>query len=162
MNTPCNTPQILPAIRPSDDEEKAPEKPDPKSILADCDLRVSRAHTEIEEARRDAVKWNIQTRKRFATIIVMITICWLGFVATIIVLSATRESSVFSNLFWPNRYRTYLEVSDSVLIALITTATATIVGLFVIVAVYFFPKGGALISGRFDGKQQSTDSVTSS
>ncbi|XAM01409.1 hypothetical protein OT109_08440 [Phycisphaeraceae bacterium D3-23] len=91
------------------------------------------------------MKWNINLRPWFAWIITSITLAWLVFVVTIFVIVAndTDQSRV--------------KVSDAVLIALITTATATVIGLFVILARYFFPPGGSLISGRFGLHSEGTD-----
>jgi heme/copper-type cytochrome/quinol oxidase subunit 2 len=80
-------------------------------------VRAVRIQNDIEEQDK-------QERKIYAYTITVIVCFWLVFVALVFVASGNDN----------------LHYSDSVLITLLTTTTANIIGLFVIVANYLFRK----------------------
>ncbi|MFZ2619502.1 MAG: hypothetical protein WAX89_01370 [Alphaproteobacteria bacterium] len=83
------------------------------------------------ELKRDLYK-NIQK----------ITRGWLFFIAAIICLNAI-TLTITEEMLWP-AYIPLLSfhISDSVMIAIVGTTTATILGLYYVVANYLFPKNG--------------------
>lgn len=73
-------------------------------------------------AEADKMVQDNEGRRAFSRNIFTVTVIWLVFVMSVVVQSARKE--------W--------HLSDAVLIALITTTTATVVGIFLIVANYLF------------------------
>lgn len=73
-------------------------------------------------AEADKMVQDNQGRRAFSRNIFTVTIVWLAFVMVVVVQCARK--------LW--------ELSDAVLIALITTTTATVIGIFLIVANYLF------------------------
>lgn len=73
-------------------------------------------------AEADKMVQDNQGRRAFSRNIFTVTIVWLAFVMLVVVQCARK--------LW--------ELSDAVLIALITTTTATVIGIFLIVANYLF------------------------
>jgi len=71
---------------------------------------------------------NRKLRLKFSYKIYNLMICYLAYVAVIIYLNAVEEVPLY--------------ISDNVIITMLGTTTATVVGLFYVVANYFFPKNG--------------------
>lgn len=82
-------------------------------------LDSERRKAELEDFRQDIVQ-----RKTYANRLFIMTVGWLVFIG--LVISAHGSVGVA------------FELSDSVLIALITTSTATVIGIFLVVAKYLF------------------------
>lgn len=73
-------------------------------------------------AEADKMVQDNQGRRAFSRNIFTVTIVWLAFVVLVVIFCASGK--------W--------KLSDAVLIALITTTTATVIGIFLIVANYLF------------------------
>lgn len=82
---------------------------------------VDRAEIENERLRQD-----LGQRKRFADNVLTGVLGWMFFVGMIVVLSATRGPA--------------FRLSDQVLITLLTTTTANVLGLLLIVVTYYFKR----------------------
>lgn len=101
-------------------DDQAADEP---TALEQEKLRQAKATYEVELGGK---KQNINARKEYATKIFGLIKVWLGSILALVFLSGIGKAK---NLF---------TLSDSVLIALITTTTASVVGLFVIVVNYLF------------------------
>lgn len=100
------------------------------------------ADAEIEKLKEEVAQWQLKTalvkeeleskkqdredRKKFSNRIYRLTIWYLIVVAVILSLSSIK---------WD-----FFQVSDNVTIALLTTTTANVIGLLIIVVTYLFPK----------------------
>lgn len=90
-----------------------------ESYKAACE----RIDVESQEHQLNVERQMLPERKKYALLIFIISVIWLIFIG-VCVWKAGRQ---------------YLMVSDSVLIALITTTTVNVLGLFYIVARWLFP-----------------------
>ena len=82
---------------------------------------------------------NIKERKSYAKKLFFLTATWLFAVLAVVVATSV---SVANPCWWPEWMPTikFCKLSDAVLLALIGTTTANVLGLFVIVARYLFPE----------------------
>jgi hypothetical protein len=110
------------------------------------DQRRDLVHESIQEKklRNKSLEEDITARRKYALAIFVLIVAWLVAVFTMLLLQgflSKREIAV-NVLFCRLIYRTaiHFELSDGVLLALIGGTTATVIGLFAIVANYFFPK----------------------
>lgn len=96
-------------------------KPDQmtKNALQDYDA-------EGKKLDNDSKRQNIEARKRYANRIFFLVSCWLACMLVVILLSGF------------GGYAKWFNLADSVLIALITTTTISVLGLFTIVVNYLF------------------------
>lgn len=129
---PNNDPAIeIPLQSEPNIPDNALEKVDPPFLGTDLEppwqkeLERKRRETE-QQAKEDEL--NLQRimlveRKRYASWLFRLSAFWLGFIGIFLVLASLKT----------------LAVNDSVLIALITTTTANVLGLFYIVARWLFP-----------------------
>lgn len=78
----------------------------------------------VKEAELQSLKNDIWARKIYSGLIFLVVVVWLGFILHIV---------IYTGCDW---YR----FSDTVLVALITTTTLNIIGLFLAVTQYLFPK----------------------
>jgi hypothetical protein len=92
---------------------------------------LERARAELERLRLENISLaqNTSLRRQYARNIFTMVAVWLAFVASTITASGLRGYPYFA-----------FGLSDGVLIALMTTATATVVGVLLIVANYLFPR----------------------
>ena len=77
---------------------------------------------------------NINLRRRFAWLLFVVLVLWLLLIVYIVVGTGAGCLIFFS-------HQTEFHLSDAVIIALITTTTANIIGFFYVVTNYLFPKG---------------------
>lgn len=103
---------------PSDEDYK-------NAALEDKELEDEQKKLTLESQRRD-----INARTRYVDRVYWLIVFWLIFVAVVIVQDARQP------LFSLVRF----DVSDPVLIALITTTTINVIGLFIVVLRYLFPR----------------------
>ena len=85
---------------------------------------------------------NIGERKHYAKKLFWLTAAWLIAVFAVVVATSV---SITNPCWWPEWLPTieFCKLSDAVLLALIGTTTANVLGLFVIVARYLFPDAKA-------------------
>jgi uncharacterized membrane protein YcjF (UPF0283 family) len=92
--------------------------------------RRVRKLTELEEdiyrVHTEGVAQDIRERKLYAKRIFLITVSWLIGLAVVVALDGWRTFTRF-------------QVSERIILALITSATIEVIGLFVIVTRYLFP-----------------------
>jgi hypothetical protein len=101
--------------------ESSPPEPD-----SDVRVDLERERLEIERLRTElnSLKNDITARQIYAGLTYLLVILWLGLIIWIIIATGSG---------W---YR----LSDTVLVALITTTTLNVLGLFLVVTQYLFPK----------------------
>jgi len=120
----------LTAIRPPD----VPAS-DEKAVLEDDALDLYREGKLLE---LEDLAQNLKLRRKFARRVFLLTSLWLAVVVVIILLAGFRAT-----------YKSHqFQLADSVLLALIGSTTANILGIFVIVVHYLFPQRGVLTDGR--------------
>lgn len=138
----------------------AAEETDPDGSLAFGEMVA----LEVQAKKSDIVHEDelhgirkIYTGKLFA-----LTCVWLSFVLLFVILTGLRTSihipmrgarplAVAINSDCPDCWNIYFSLSDKVLIAFITSTTATVVGIFLIVAKWLFP------SPKADHKEKSAE-----
>ena len=105
----------------------------------DTDEDARRLHDEearsLERAQQreqlDNLRQDREQRKRYAERLFKLVVSWL---------IAIWLTVIFAGVKFPSWLRWSFELSDSILIALITSTTASVLGLFAIVANYLYPK----------------------
>ena len=105
----------------------------------DTDEDARRLHNEearsLERAQQreqlDNLRQDREQRKRYAERLFKLVVSWL---------IAIWLTVIFAGVKFPSWLRWSFELSDSILIALITSTTASVLGLFAIVANYLYPK----------------------
>jgi hypothetical protein len=150
MPSPSNDPAGLPAADPivpevaaeTEQAAAAAEQPAgivPNPALEEQDLEMERKWAELQGLRQD-----IKARKRYARHIFRLIVVWLIAIFIILLLQgflSEREMVLgFRALgsFW--RTSIHFRLSDAVLLALIGGTTANVLGLFIFVVQYLFPK----------------------
>lgn len=88
--------------------------------------KLSELEEEFYKAHTEGLRQDIQERKLYATRIYVLTVAWLVGLGVIVALHGWRSHSGF-------------DISERIILALITSATIEVIGLFVIVAKYLFP-----------------------
>ncbi len=106
-------------------EEGAPEQPDVKTSLELETLKNAQLETKLKTTELWTGRANLAGRTIFSVGIFGLMFWWLLFVKEVIMLVAKNQA----------------HLSDTVLIALITTTTANVLGLWAIVANYLYQKG---------------------
>lgn len=101
------------------------------SLHAREELRHERNYEELE---LENLTQNIQLRKLYAGLLFSVLVFWI-FVIMYVVLSTASGCQMLMP-------RVGFHLSDAVVITLITTTTANVVGFFFAVTNYLFPKGG--------------------
>ena len=115
------TPPISPDDIPSIDPDKVPKEPDEKSLQEEVNLDI-----QAKKLRNDSLAQDIGLRRDLAKAIFVLIALWLYFVGCIILLQGFRFGG--------------FQLADSAIIALITTTTASVLGIFLVVTRYFFPE----------------------
>ena len=98
------------------------------------------AEEEAKELKNISDRQNIKARKRYANKLFRLIKCWLYFVATLIFIVAVDVSGLPIAFSLP----------EPVLIAVLTTTTVNVIGLFVFVVRYLFPKTTPKTSQQID------------
>ena len=104
-------------------------------------------HDQLERALKrvqlESDTQDIEQRKKYALLLYVLLACWMAFVAICFLLagfgrgvSSGHESGVAIS----SGCHILFELSDTVLLALLTGATINLIALFAIVAFYLFPK----------------------
>jgi lipopolysaccharide export LptBFGC system permease protein LptF len=130
----------MPAERPSQPDPDlqliadapAPQALQQEEVVAEA-IRRERERLELEQLRElvRELRQNTEQRRQYATRLFAVMVGWLAVVAYV----------VLAQGFGVGFYRGGpFHLSDSVVIALITTTTATVIGAFLTVANYLFPK----------------------
>lgn len=87
------------------------------------------AENSANQAHLKQLLQNIDERKRYASRIFWLVCGWLGFVGAIVVISG-----IEGHVFWGIKF----SLPESVIIALITTTTINVIGIFLFVMRYLF------------------------
>ena len=95
----------------------------------DSDPERTATASQFSQAELESYRQDTAERKKYASNIFGLMAGWILFIVVVILLQAS-ETAKF-------------ELTENVLLALIVTTTANILGLFVIVANYLFPKSRA-------------------
>ncbi len=104
---------------PLEDEEESEE---PRDYAGEEATALDHEQKKLKLAQ---FKQDIDERKIYAHRIFKLVVGWLGFVGI---------------MLWFNGFSRFnFHLSNNVLIALITTSTASVIGIFIIVAKYLFP-----------------------
>jgi hypothetical protein len=130
----------MPAERPSQpdpDLQLIADAPPPQAlrqeeVVAEA-IRRERERLELEQLRElvRELRQNTEQRREYATRLFAVMVGWLAVVGYV----------VLAQGFGVGFYRAgRFHLSDSVVIALITTTTAAVIGAFLTVANYLFPK----------------------
>jgi hypothetical protein len=103
------------------------KEPDPNTLKEKEDLEKVRygAHTEGQ-------KQDIQERKKYAQLFFYLSCAWLVAIVVILILQGFGS-------FW----KTPFKLSDSIVLAMIGSTTANVLGILYIVAKYLFPNRGS-------------------
>jgi hypothetical protein len=88
--------------------------------------RLTELEEDIYRVHTEGVAQDIRERKTYAKRIFLITVSWLIGLAVVVALDGWRSFTRF-------------QVSERIILALITSATIEVIGLFVIVTRYLFP-----------------------
>ncbi len=110
-----------------------------KSEVADMIPRLLRQY-EID------LKQEETERKRYSARVYRLVLWWLGIILALIVLS----NASFHQSFFTPRFSLHFSLNASIIIALITSATAGLIGLLATIISYFFTKSREQIS-LYDG-----------
>jgi hypothetical protein len=109
-------PEDIPALDP----ESIPNEPDPKTSAEAAYL-----DKEHKKAALLNIKQDIELRRDYARDVFKLIVFWLAFVGLIVLLQGFKLLGYI--------------LADSVMIALITTTTASVIGILLIVVRYLFP-----------------------
>ena len=108
--------------RLSDLSESAAEDPDQQTRYGQIELEHAEAELNLKKADVAAARWIVWARKLFAPTIYGTSVVWLSAVLVVLILCG----------------RKWLELSDAVLIALLTTTTINVLAWFVAVVAFLF------------------------
>jgi hypothetical protein len=124
-STDTTDPPILPALSLESITSLAvaqvSDEPDPPTKLETEEIDIDHKRAELESFRQDTGE-----RKRYAKNIFVLTCIWVGGIYVLMLLDGF---GVWS-----------FKLSNSIMLAAIGSTTANIVGVFLIVTRYFFPK----------------------
>lgn len=112
--------------------DAASDSPDLKTKLEEQSALLAKARTELVQAKVKSVHQDIDERKNYAAKIFKLICWWVAGLLTVVCLSSWAGAT---------RFRT----ATSVLLALVGSTTATVLGLFYIVAHYLFPDRGSKV-----------------
>ena len=107
-----------------------PGDPPPDSPDEISQLEEDYVARREQDARIRQLEQNIAERKKYANRIFYLVCSWLCFVAALVLLNGIQDWFTFIPF----------HLSDAVLIALITTTTINVIGVFLFVVRYLFPK----------------------
>lgn len=110
-------------IPPPDEEPKAAVEPDSQTQEAILDQERRRGELEL-----DALRDLLEQRKSYATKLFYLLVGWMLVVVGLMIFVGWKVCNFY--------------LSDQVLIALLTSTTVTVVGLFLVVAKFLFPGSG--------------------
>lgn len=113
----------IPFDTASIEEQRLQQEGNETDAVVDELEKLKKLQNERYKDESDHWKTIYELRKQYIPYLFYMVVCWLVFVSVIIVLSGIE----------------IIKFSDAVLIALITTTTATVLGIFVIVAKWLFP-----------------------
>jgi amino acid permease len=102
-------------------------EPDPNTLKEKEDLEKVRYGAQTEGQKQD-----IQERKKYAQLFFYLSCAWLVAIVVIIMLQGF-------GAFW----KTPFKLSDSIVLAMIGSTTANVLGILYIVAKYLFPNRGS-------------------
>ena len=110
-----------------------------KTKLTDDEFRESKNKVELD-LKQEFLEGNIQDRrerKKFADKIFILLICYLFITLTIVIFSG------FGNM--DNKYSFKFNISDTVLVTLLATTCADVIGIFLFVVRYLFKANSTAI-----------------
>lgn len=125
-------PQPLDQIPPPSEEiltQPVINEPDYGVSLEELELRTRLNAVEDLEHELEAKRFMLEMRKKYAKALFCLCVIWLIFIGGVICLAGL--GGIYGLSF---------KLSDSVLIALITTTTLNVLGLFLGVTLWLFPK----------------------
>ena len=102
------------------EQQTPPPKPDDKT------------DRDRQEIANQELKQNIKEREKYASRIFRLVVRWLSSILLIVIAQGVRWP-------WMSQYIGF-DLPESVLIALVTTTTASVVGILLIVTRYLFPQ----------------------
>jgi hypothetical protein len=110
------------------------EKSKPESLSPEPDDRTEEEQSDYEQRRKNAIirslEQDIDERKKYANRNFWLTVVWLALINLILILQGFRVAIVGHSF----------ELPTSVLLTAIGSTTASVVGIFLIVTNYLFPK----------------------
>jgi uncharacterized membrane protein (DUF485 family) len=107
--------------------ETVSNEPDPNTLREKADLEKVRYGAQTEGQKQD-----IKERKKYARLFFYLSCAWLVAIVAIIMLQG------FGYSFWGAPFK----LSDSIVLAMIGSTTANVLGILYIVAKYLFPNRG--------------------
>lgn len=136
---------ILPSEDLGDDDTEEAENLAEKESQAYYSDRINQAKAAIEEEKAEILKQDRLERQKYAKYLFKLVCAWLLGVYSIIILGGLSASTIRIDVDdIPHLERIdglpKFELSDTVLLALIGGTTVNVLGLFIIVANYLFPK----------------------
>ena len=111
---------------------------DPATRHGEADLRVKEAQAEEAETSARTAWWNWLYRILFGPALLGIAVWWLAFVRTVVNRQGESGGVAATTQPTPN---VAFKLSDDVMVALLTTTTATVLGLVAAVVAYLFWRG---------------------
>lgn len=117
----------LSAISGIDEQRTPPPSSDDKT-----EKERSRFDRARQEITIQGLQQDIREREKYASRIFRLVVCWLSSILLMVIAQGVRWP-------WMSRYIGF-DLPESVLIALVTTTTASVVGILLIVTRYLFPQ----------------------
>jgi hypothetical protein len=102
---------------------------------------------EVESLKALSFRQDIRQRRDFAPRLFRLTLGWLFLVVFMVLAQGVSEGTGLH----------FFRLHDNVLIALLSTATINVVGLFYVVAKYLFPEHGSAIEIQEATNQEATN-----
>lgn len=118
-----NSAEIPAPTKPSVEEQQLQQQGDNPNALDEEDKRINRLRNDRYSDENEHWKKIYELRAQYIPYLFFMVVGWLIFAAVTVLLTGLE----------------LLKISDAVLIALITTTTATVLGIFIIVAKWLFP-----------------------
>lgn len=112
-----------PIVEPSVEEQQLQQQGNNPNALSDEDNRIRRLRNDRFSDENEHWKKIYELRAQYIPYLFFMVVGWLIFAAATVILTGVG----------------LLTISDAVLIALVTTTTATVLGIFIIVAKWLFP-----------------------
>ncbi len=117
----------LSGISGIDEQQTPPPSPDDKTEKERNRFDRARQEITIQGLQQD-----IREREKYASRIFRLVVCWLSAILLIVIAQGVRWP-------WMSQYIGF-DLPESVLIALVTTTTASVVGILLIVTRHLFPQ----------------------
>lgn len=117
----------LSGISGIDEQQTPPPSPDDKTEKERHRFDRARQEITIQGLQQD-----IREREKYASRIFRLVVCWLSAILLIVIAQGVRWP-------WMSQYIGF-DLPESVLIALVTTTTASVVGILLIVTRHLFPQ----------------------